>query len=489
MRTAIYIRVSTEEQAKEGYSVDAQKRRLTDFVNSQGWEVYDTFIDDGYSAKNLERPNMQRLIQAVKQKAIDVVLVYKLDRLVRSVIDLHELLELFEKYDVKFKSATEIFDTTTAIGRLFITIVAALAQWERENLAERVKMGMEQKHLKGERNGAVAPYGYDLVNGELVINPVEAQVVRRIFEMYRTKGIKQIVTQLNKEQAPKRGDFLWVYFTVNYILSNPVYCGKLRWNNRKQNGRFTGEEIIVDGNHPPIISVEEFEEAQRLRKMRQKEGKRSTSVFTYSGVLRCGRCNRSMIGFSKPRKNDRKLFYRCTGRFNYGICDMPLIAEESITEALLSRLEINIDEEVQKQIALPTTEQDKDTEDIRTMLESELESIAKRKKKWQIAFANDAITIEELKSLTEEDRKREEFIKQQLLELPHEKERSTWTVEELIQALHSLKDNWYQLDDTTRKMTISELYDSIVINTDVIKPTGGPGKRVPVEIIDWSFKS
>ncbi|MGF9826753.1 recombinase family protein, partial [Brevibacillus agri] len=132
MRTAVYMRVSTEDQAREGFSIPAQREKLLAYVHSQGWEVAAIYADEGISAKDTNRPALKRLLRDIREGNIDVVLVYRLDRLTRSVLDLYRLLQEFEKYDVRFKSCTEVYDTTTAIGRLFITLVAALAQWERE---------------------------------------------------------------------------------------------------------------------------------------------------------------------------------------------------------------------------------------------------------------------------------------------------------------------------------------------------------------------
>ncbi|GAE32406.1 recombinase family protein [Halalkalibacter hemicellulosilyticus] len=170
MKTAVYVRVSTEEQVKEGYSISAQKERLDAYIKSQGWELVSYYVDEGVSAKDTNRPELQRMLKNIEEGFIDVVLVYRLDRLTRSVLDLYQLLESFEKNGCHFKSATEVYDTTTAIGRLFITLVAALAQWERENLGERVRMGMTQKVREGEWHGSTPPYGYQLDNGSLVIN-------------------------------------------------------------------------------------------------------------------------------------------------------------------------------------------------------------------------------------------------------------------------------------------------------------------------------
>ncbi|WP_134682527.1 recombinase family protein [Brevibacillus migulae] len=487
MKVGIYCRVSTEEQAKEGYSIDAQKQRLTDFVSSQGWEIHDFYIDDGYSAKDLNRPSMKRLKDDVKRRNFDVVLVYKLDRMVRSVTNLHELLELFDKHDVKFKSATEVFDTTSAMGRFFITIVAAMAQWERENLAERVKMGMDTKALKGERNGAVAPYGYDLENGNLIINPMEAEILKRIYSMYvNGHGIKAIVTALNREKVPKRGAD-WAYGSVYYILTNPVYCGKIRWNYRQAGGELTGKEMLSDGTHPTLITEEEFNMAQEIREGRKKDGKRQTSDFIYSGILKCGRCGTAMIGGARPTKNGRRRFYKCMGRFHKGMCNMPIIGEDSVTKTLLDNLE-TFDERLLNDIAIPEANNvESEFEDLINQLERELDQLKARKKKWQFAFANGAISLEELKELTAEDSKTETYIKAQLEELPQRKKREPVDVESIINKLRNIKLAWTELDQLTQKQLVRDLFESIVVDADETDFRGGPGSSMPISRFKWKL--
>ncbi|WP_429991941.1 recombinase family protein [Metabacillus fastidiosus] len=158
----------------------------------------DFYIDDGISAKDMNRPNLKRMIKHIEQGLIDCALGYKLDRLTRSVLDLYKLLEIFDKHNCKFKSSTEVYDTTSAIGRMFITLVAALAQFERENLSERVRIGMEQKAREGKWVISLPPQGHDLVEGELIINKQEAEIVRKIFNFYLSgKGMRKIASDLN----------------------------------------------------------------------------------------------------------------------------------------------------------------------------------------------------------------------------------------------------------------------------------------------------
>lgn len=145
MKCIVYVRVSTDEQAKHGFSIAAQIEKLEAYCISQGWELVDKYIDEGYSAKDLQRPAFEKMMDTLKQGNIDVLLVYRLDRLTRSVMDLYKILKILDDNNCMFKSATEVYDTTNAMGRLFITLVAAIAQWERENLGERVRLGMEKK--------------------------------------------------------------------------------------------------------------------------------------------------------------------------------------------------------------------------------------------------------------------------------------------------------------------------------------------------------
>ncbi|MGZ7119966.1 MAG: recombinase family protein, partial [Methanobacterium sp.] len=199
MKVAAYVRVSTNEQAQEGYSIAAQKNRLEAYALSQGWEIVKWYVDEGESAKDLNRTDLTRMLKDVKLGIFDVVLVYKLDRLTRSVMDLYKLLDKFEEYNVKFKSSTEIYDTSTAMGRLFITLVSALAQWERENLGERVSMGMQQKAKEGKWTVANPPLGYVSNDSVLSIHPSEAAIVKEIYSLYLSgMGMWKIAGNLNE---------------------------------------------------------------------------------------------------------------------------------------------------------------------------------------------------------------------------------------------------------------------------------------------------
>ena len=147
INTAIYVRVSTEEQALHGFSIRAQKEKLTYYAEKiKEWNVYDIYVDEGLSGKNIiDRPELNRMILNIKQKKVNNVLVFKIDRLTRSTKELIELVEVFNKYNCDFNSLCESIDTTTPTGRMFIKIIGIFSEFERENIIERVKLGFERK--------------------------------------------------------------------------------------------------------------------------------------------------------------------------------------------------------------------------------------------------------------------------------------------------------------------------------------------------------
>jgi site-specific DNA recombinase len=352
--------------------------------------VDEVYCDDGYSAKDLNRPAIQRVIQDVKEKKFDVLVVYRLDRLVRSVIDLHYLLDIFDKHGVKFKSVTEVFDTTTAMGRFFITLVGAMSQWERENLSERVKMGLERRFMEGNRHG-VAPFGYDDVDGRLVVNRDEAEIVKWIFRTYKRHGMHKIAHKLNQQGIKTKTGVQWQDAQIHYILTNPVYIGQIRYHVKK------GQPITMAANHEPIISEEEFEQTQQLIKKRSNwdSAKALTSDYPFSGVLVCGKCGEYMYGQKQKNKSGYyRYYYRCSGKFKKGICDASIISEIKIVQALFEKLDWiaeGIEEPEEQETPDPSPQ-------MRIkQIEAEIERIKKRRKKWQEAYANDVITLEELR--------------------------------------------------------------------------------------------
>ncbi|MYL41244.1 recombinase family protein [Virgibacillus salexigens] len=227
----IYARVSTEEQASEGYSIEAQKKLLYDYAKQRNIQIIDEYIDEGRSGKSIDvRPEMQRLLKNVRNNRFDVVITYKLDRLARKTRDSLEIIETLEDHNVQLMIYSENFDTTTLQGKMMYTLFSSFAEMERGQIVERVKMGMNQRAMEGKWNGGIV-LGYDVINKELVVNEDEAVIVKEIFLLAsKGHGYKKITYEMNKREYKTKKNKNFSIATVKGILENPVYTGKIRFN-------------------------------------------------------------------------------------------------------------------------------------------------------------------------------------------------------------------------------------------------------------------
>jgi site-specific DNA recombinase len=224
VRVAIYTRVSTEDQAKEGFSLDAQLEKLRAYCTARGWDIAGEYVDEGYSGRKTRRPAYTRMMEDIEKW--DGLLVIKMDRIHRNSKNFMLMMEDLGKKGKEFVSMMESLDTSTAMGRFVMDIIQRIAQLESEQIGERVYIGMEQK---AKQNGGVLgfniPYGYDYVEGKLVVNDSESIIVKNIFDMYRNKlSMKKISEILNQKKIPTKFNKIWGQQTVSLILKNPVYC-------------------------------------------------------------------------------------------------------------------------------------------------------------------------------------------------------------------------------------------------------------------------
>ena len=302
METAIYVRVSTEEQAQEGFSIRAQEQKLKDFAKIKDWSIYNIYMDEGISGKNLdERPAMQELLTDIKSGAVKNVLVFKIDRLTRSTADLIYLIDLFNEHDCAFNSLTESIDTQTASGRMFLKIIGIFAEFERENIIERVKVGIERKVREGYSIGGRASYGYDRPKHQKIqtINEREAEIVREIFDMFVNQGvaITDIARRLNVRKVPTKENVNWGSTSIRRLLANMNYIGNVRHHIRDEK-----KEYSVEGRHEAIIEQEQFDIAQKLlannKRTTPRKPPRDDNYF--AGFLTCGICQNCLDKLRTP---------------------------------------------------------------------------------------------------------------------------------------------------------------------------------------------
>ena len=254
IRVAIYVRVSTLDQAREGYSLAAQERVLREWCATNGYVIVDIYADEGISGKDIEhRPDMRRLLEDAQLGNFDLVLIWALSRLTRSVADLYDTWELLSACDVDIQSYTEPFDTSTPIGRAMMGLLGVFAQMERELTAERVRAAIEERATQGKRTYNEV-LGYDLDGKDTFkINELEAERIRYIFSKYIEYRNLSAVAELCrlKGYTGKRGR-IQTAESIRVILDCPIYAGYNRHGG-----------MLYRGNHPKIVSVEMFNTAQR----------------------------------------------------------------------------------------------------------------------------------------------------------------------------------------------------------------------------------
>ncbi len=349
---AVYSRKSNDENLTgEVTSLDTQKAACRAYINIQkekGWQEYpEAFDDPNESGKSLKRPAMRRLLKAVEEDKVQAVIVYKLDRLTRNSRDFHQLLELFEKHNVAFVSATESIDTKSPQGRLMTAIMVQFAQYDREMDVERSKDFHLARARKGLWCAGLPPLGYDLKDKFLVVNEEEVKLVRRIFDLYLIqKSAFRVAEELNrlgfsrKTHRTKDGRVLggkpFDPDTVVRILSRKIYIGLI--TNKR-----TGQEF--SGQHQPIVSPQVFEAAQKLLASHNKrEGEvlhgANKHGFLLKGLVRCGECKSAVVGYVQTKKQKAYRYYKCQSSVN-GLpirCQFKTIGAQKLEEYLIEKL-------------------------------------------------------------------------------------------------------------------------------------------------------
>ena len=291
-RSAIYTRKSTEEGLDQDFnSLDAQRDACAAYIKSQrqeGWRLVCEHFDDGaYSGAHMERPALVRLLEAIDKNRIDIVVVYKVDRLTRSLSDFARMVDLFDAKEVSFVSVTQQFNTTSSMGRLTLNVLLSFAQFEREVTAERIRDKIAASKKLGMWMGGRPPLGYDVVEKCLVINEDEANTVRKIFDLYPRLGTVRLLadaaSELNmtskrrvNKHGRKTGGQPITRCHLHHILTNPIYVGKIRHGNE-----------VYEGRHEAIIDSETWQAVQRQlanNTAHRRSAKNGTSSLLLTGL-------------------------------------------------------------------------------------------------------------------------------------------------------------------------------------------------------------
>jgi len=350
LRCAIYTRKSTEEGLEQEFnSLMAQREAAEAYILSQrehGWvAVEERYDDGGYSGGNMDRPALKRLIEDIKAKRVDCVLVYKVDRLSRSLMDFASIIGTLDKHNVSFVSVTQQFNTNTSLGRLTLNILFSFAQFEREIVSERTRDKVFAARRKGKWTGGHPMLGYDLVagGGKLQVNELEAERVRNIFSMFlkhrsliktlyeverRGWKTKSWVTRAGTRYGGRR----FTRHTLEFLLSNPLYIGRVR---------LKGE--LHPGEHPAIVDVELWNKVDNLLKTHARskpEAARVPQDAILRGLLFCEPCGTPMAPAYTKRNAVRVRYYTCISAQKRGwkTCPSRSLPAIRIENAVLSQI-------------------------------------------------------------------------------------------------------------------------------------------------------
>ena len=340
VRCAIYTRVSTSEGLEQEFtSLDNQRESAESYITSQkseGWVILPERYDDpGYTGANTDRPALQKLIADIKEDKIDSVVTYKVDRLSRSLLDFSQILEFFDQNNVTFVSVTQAFNTNTSMGRLTLNILLSFAQFEREIISERTRDKMGAARKKGKWVGGMLPLGYDLdkINHKLVINQQEAEIVRKIFDLYLEKGsflavaiaLNEIgyTTKIHLGSGDKKfGGMKFTSSSAQGMIKNVSYTGKVSYRGQ-----------VYQGEQERIISDDIFQKAQEIladNRQERKTAGTSNNKGLLNNILHCKACNSTMYYVYSMKGKHKYHYYVCMNaqKRGYKNCPTRIIAAQ-----------------------------------------------------------------------------------------------------------------------------------------------------------------
>jgi site-specific DNA recombinase len=350
IRCAIYTRKSTEEGLDQDFnSLDAQRESAEAYILSQkheGWIVQPERYDDGgFTGANMERPALKQLLADVEAGKTDCIVVYKYDRLSRSLADFMKLLEILDKHHVTFVAVTQPFDTRTSAGRFMVHMLLNFAQFEREMIADRTRDKMRAARRKGKWIGGYLPLGYDVApkGGSLVVNHTEAERVREIFRLYLELGsLIPVVQELERrdwrmkawttQNGNQRGGACFRKTTLHNLLTNVVYTGRVKFEGK-----------LLDGEHERIVDDDTFDRVQEHLSRNGTGGRRVRNKYSalLKGLVQCGSCNAAMIHtYAQKRPSARYRYYVCVNAHQRGWnkCATRSVSAPELEGAVVSKL-------------------------------------------------------------------------------------------------------------------------------------------------------
>ena len=466
----VYIRVSTEDQAREGFSLGEQEEKLLQLCNFKDLEVYKVYKDAGISAKDMEhRPQFQAMLQDMKEGKINYIVAYKLDRITRSVRDLEELISVLEQYNCFLLCDRDDVNTSTANGRFFVRMLTVLSQLEIEIVSERTKFGLngaiKSGHIPGQRT-----FGYKSADDKtMIIDNATRPYVEKIFDMYlEGKSFQQIANYFKENDIyPKKK---WRDTTIQKIIDNKIYMGD--YEQYKRIGKQENLEPIVYMNVvEPIISRAKWEECQRQKERNQRTYTRDR-IYTFFQRLKCPDCGRIMKCKGSGGTKRKYMYYTCEHcHINFNESHVEKLLKNFIYDLLEYDMAV-------KKFFLPILE-DKNSKIDTNFIDKEIRSLEKQRERIKQAYIKGIVEMDDFKEdykLIEDKLAKLEGKKLELINLetfnysPHEllAERDLEREKMIrLDTLNSLlKSKWNDMDKSEKQEFISKFIDTIEIKKD-----------------------
>ncbi|UWD42759.1 recombinase family protein [Clostridioides difficile] len=444
-RVALYIRVSTEEQALHGDSIRTQTEALEQYSKDNNFIIVDKYVDEGYSATNLKRPNLQRMLEDIKENKIDLILLTKIDRFSRGVKNFYKIMETLEKHKCDWKTILENYDSSTAAGRLHINIMLSVAENEAAQTSERIKFVFQDKLKRKEIVSGSNPFGYKIVDKHLVIDEEKAEIVKECFNSY--EKFTSMIRALQHINSSFNTNFSYNF--VYRILKNNIYVGTYIHN-----------DLVVENFCDAIISSEQFNIVQKLLSKNTKvyNNKYLNSLgmqYIFSGMVIC-QCGRKMSG-TYSLSTDKRIYkyYRCHVSQTSKKCDNTKRLSEKKIEIFLLK---NVRTELEK-IAF---KYDSNNKKIKSKNNNQLKSkIKKQITKLQDLYFDDLIDKEDYKLKYQK-------LNMQLIELENNKSEEKNSIINL-QAIRSFleinfEEIYTDLNDQEKRTLWTSIIDTIVID-------------------------
>ena len=482
-RCAIYTRKSTTAGLEQEFNtLHAQREACELYIKAkvhEGWQILDEHYDDGgFTGANIERPAFQRLLADIGAGRIDVVVVYKVDRLSRSLLDFAQVMDRFNRADVAFVSVTQNFSTSDSIGMLTLNMLMSFATFERDMIAERTRDKIAASRRKGKWTGGPVPLGYEIKDKHIVINPVEAPVVMEVFDLYlahqSVMGVVRILNRMKRKMklhrarnGNVRGGGRWHKNGVLRVLRNPLYAGYMPLYDE-----------LYEGEHEAIMDRDKFERVQvlldRLSECRPKGGRNPAYLLT--GMLRCA-CGGAMSPASTRTRGKEYRYYRCATRDNKGteVCAARSLPAGAIEDFVLEQIRgavgtpdmaERVENELVKRIEAQRGVLRKDSRNLKECLREKKRKLQHLSDEFKAATGKDRTILEgQVDYLAREMNETEESFrsaKRKLVALDQAEVDGRW----VASMLRDFKDVWDVLSVENRRRLILAIVSRVVVDDD-----------------------